>query len=79
MGGNEYSKVHSLTMYENSLMFTDTGDHSIKVVNPVTGKCTPYLANGKGTRDKKSAQFVQPAGMIAERRTVFIVDCSTGC
>ena len=30
--GNECSKVHSLTMFENSLMFTDTGDHSIKVV-----------------------------------------------
>ena len=38
-----------------------------------------YLANGKGTKDRKSAQFVQPAGSIAERRTMFIVDCSTGC
>ena len=64
--GDECSKVHSLTTYENSLMFTDTGDHSIKVLNPITGKCTPYLANGKGTRDGKSAQFVQPAGLIAE-------------
>lgn len=77
--GNECSKVHSLTMYENSLMFSDTGDHSIKVFNPVTRECTPHLANGKGTRDGKSAQFVQPAGLIAERKTVFIVDCSTGC
>ena len=77
--GNECSKVHSLTMFENSLMFTYTGDHSIKVFNPVTRECTPYLAHGKGTRDGKSAQFVQPAGLIAERRTVFIVDCSTGC
>ena len=76
--GNECSKVHSLTMFENSLMFTDTGDHSIKVFNPVTGECTPYLAHGKGIRDGKSAQFVQPAGLISERRTVFIVDCSTG-
>ena len=47
-------------------MFTDTGDHSIKVLNPVTGKCTPYLANGKGTKDGKNAFFVQPAGLIAE-------------
>ena len=77
--GDECSKVHSLTTYENSLMFTDTGDHSIKVLNPVTRKCTPYLANGKGTRDRKSAQYVQPAGLIAERRKVFIVDCSTCC
>lgn len=64
--GDECSKVHSLTMYENSLMFTDTSDHSIKVLNPITGKCTPYLANGKGTRDGKSAKFVQPAELIAE-------------
>ena len=77
--GNECSKVHSLTMFENSLMFTYTGDHSIKVFNPVTRECTPYLAHEKGTRDGKSAQFFQPAGLIAERRTVFIVDCSTGC
>ena len=33
----------------------------------------------EGNRVGKSAQFVQPAGLIAERRTVFIVDCSTGC
>ena len=70
--GNECFRVHSLTMFENSLMFTDTGDHSIKVFNPVTGECIPYLAHGKGTREGKSAQFVQPAGLIAERRTVFI-------
>ena len=77
--GNECSKVHSLTMFENSLMFTDTGDHSIKVFNPVTGECSPYLAHGKGTRDGKSAQFIQPAGLIAERRTAVRVDCSTCC
>jgi len=29
--GNKCSKVHSLTMYENSLMtISDTGDHSMK-------------------------------------------------
>ena len=66
-------------MYENRLMFSDTGDHSVKVFNPVTRECTPHLANGKGSRYRKSAQFVQPAGLIAERRTVFIVHCSTGC
>lgn len=60
-------------------MFFDTGDRSIKVFNSVTGKCNPYLAHGKGTRDGKSAQFVQPALLIAERRAVLIVDCSTGC
>ena len=64
--GDECSKVHSLTMYENSLTFTDTGDHSMKVLSLVTGKCTPYLANGKGTRDGKSAHFF-PSG----------VDCQT--
>ena len=37
--GHECSKVHSLMMYENSLMFSDTGDHSIKVFNPVTREC----------------------------------------
>lgn len=60
-------------------MFSDTGDHSIKVINSVTGKCNPYLAHGKGTRDGKSAQFVQPARLVAERRVVLIVDCSKGC
>ena len=30
--GDECSKIHSLTMYENSLTFTDTSDHSIKVL-----------------------------------------------
>jgi len=34
------------------------------------GECIPYLANGKGTRDEKSTQFVQPAGLIAKRRTL---------
>lgn len=77
--GNECFKAHSLTMYENSLMFSDTGDHSIKVFNPVTRECTPYIANGKGTRNGRGAQFVQPVGLIAERRTVFMVHCSTGC
>ena len=43
-----------------------TGDHSIKVFNPVTGKCTPHLSHGKGTRDGKSAHFF-PSG----------VDCQT--
>ena len=76
--GNECSKVHSLTLCKNSLL-GDTGDHSIKAFNPVTQECIPYLANGKGTRHGKSVQFVQPAGLITERRTVFIVDCSTGC
>ena len=61
-------------------MFSDTRDHSTKVFNPVTWEiCTPYLTNRKGTRDGKSAQFVQPAGLIAKRRTVFTVDCSTSC
>ena len=60
-------------------MFSDTGDHSLKVFSPVAREYTPYLANGKGTRDGKSAQFVQPAGLIAEGRTVFIVHCSTSC
>ena len=31
--------VHNLTMYENSLMFSDTGEHSMKVLNPVTREC----------------------------------------
>ena len=66
-------------MYENSLMFSETGDHSVKVFNPVTRKCTQHLANGKKTRDGKSAQFVQPAGLIAKRGTVLLVDCSMGC
>ena len=60
-------------MYENSLMFSETGDHSVKVFNPVTRKCTQHLANGKKTRDGKSAQFVQPAGLIAKRGTVSVV------
>ena len=55
-----------------------TGDHSIKVFNPVTGKCTPHLSHGKGTRDGKSAHFF-PAVLIARRIIVFIVNCSTGC
>ena len=46
-------------------MFSDTGDHSLKEFNPVAREYTPYIANGKGTRDGKSAQFVQPAGLIA--------------
>ena len=51
-------------MYENSLMFSDNGDHSIKVFNPVTRECIPYLANGKGTRYRESVQFLQPAGFL---------------
>ncbi|CAB3990226.1 Hypothetical predicted protein [Paramuricea clavata] len=35
-------------------------------------ECIPYSENGKGTRDGKSAEFVQPAGIL-------VVDCSTGC
>ena len=53
-------------------MFTDTGDQSIRVFNPIPRKFTPYLAHGKGTRDGNSSQFVQPVGLIAERKTVII-------
>ena len=77
--GEDCSKVHSLTVYDNKLLFSDVGDHSLKVWNPVTRKCTPYSANGKGTRDGKSAQFVQPTGVFAERKTVFVLDSFTGC
>ena len=77
--GAECLKVHSVTVYENKLLFSDVGDHSLKVCNSVTRECIPYSENGKGTRDGKSAQFVQPAGVLADRKTVFVVDCSTGC
>ena len=33
----------------------------------------------EGTRDGKCAQYVQPTGVFAERKTVFVVDSSTGC
>ena len=62
---NRNKYFRSLTLYENSLMFT--GDHSIKVFSPVTRECTPYLAHGKGTREGSSAQ---PARRVMERRTV---------
>jgi hypothetical protein len=77
--GEDCSKIHSLTVYDNKLLFSDDGDHSLKVWNPVTHECRPHSANGKGTRDGKSAQFVQPTGVFAERKTVFVLDSSTGC
>ena len=61
-------------MSEYSLVVSDTGGHSIKVFNPVTRECTPYLENRKETIDGKSPQLVQPAGLIAELKTVFIVE-----
>ena len=40
--GNECSKVHSLTTYENSLMFRDTVDHSKSVQSCHTGMHSIY-------------------------------------
>ena len=77
--GEDCSKVHSLTVYDNKLLFSDVGDHSLKVWNRVSRECTPCSASGKGTRDGKSAHFVQPTGVFAERKTVFVLDSSTGC
>ena len=77
--GEDCCKVHSLTVYDNKLFFSDIGDHSLKVWNPVTRECRPHSANGKGMRDGKSAEFVQPTGIFAEQKTVFVLDSSTGC
>ena len=75
----ECSKVHSLTVYGDKILFSDVGNHSLNVWNPATRECRTFSGNGKGVRDGKCAQNVQPRGVLTERKTVFVVDSSTGC
>ena len=79
--GNETycPKVHSLTVYDDKILSSDVGDHSLNAWNPATRECSTFSGNRKGTRDGKCAQYVQPTGVFAERKTVFVVDSSTGC
>ena len=79
VNGTECSKVHSLTVSGDKILFSDVGNHSLKVWNPATHECSAFSGNGKGTRDGKCAQNVQPTGVFAERKTVFVVNSSKGC
>ena len=79
VNGTECSKVHSLTVYGDKILFSDVGNHSLKVWDPATRECSTISGNGKGTRDGKCVQNVQPTGVFAERKIVFVVDSSKGC
>ena len=60
-------------------VFSDVGNHSLNIWDPSTDEYSTLSGNGKGTRDGKSGQFVQPTGVFAERKTGFVGDSSTGC
>ena len=51
----ECSKVHSLTFYDDKILFSDVGNHLLNVWNPATRECNTFFGNGKGTRDGKCA------------------------
>ena len=50
VNGTECSKVHSLTVYGDKILFSDVGNHSLKVWNPATRECTlfPEMAKERG-------------------------------
>ena len=67
--GEDCSKVHSLTVYDNKLLFSDVGDHSLKVWNPVTCKCTPYSAKGQGMARVLNLSS-QPVYLLNEKQSL---------
>ena len=68
--GTECSKVHSLTVYDDKILFSDGGNHSFNLWNFATRECSAFPGNGKGNEGLQ---------MYPICPTVFVVDSSTGC
>ena len=78
-GGSFCKRVHSLTNYsDHAIVFSDTGDCKVKVINPDTKEYFVLVGDGQGTRDGSKAQFSQPTGICLDMKTLFTVDTSPG-
>lgn len=70
--------VHCIANYNNtSLVFTDTGEHQIKMLDLQTKHVKTLTGSVMGTRDGSKAQFAQPTGICTDQETIYIVDTAS--
>ena len=78
---NSCSEIKRVASFKNSLAFTDSGAHQVKVYNPVDRAVTIQVGSGPRRNEDgtaRSCTFVQPHGIYTVGETIFATSAQQG-